>query len=407
MRKEQLFHMPPSKIRDSRDHFSTDYLERCDPIHAWHGPDQRLYAHARKPAHLPDQLLYLLTSLAEVKGESTGLLYLLVVPALFLTVPAQHSKLAWYLRAWSEAAGVGVARDQAQRLLLAIAGDHKRRMRPTYALRQIQGTPEPVVLPLERALVSTLAAPHSQGYPDRLLEHLEPLLLRWERDPKPLRLLLVVARAYAEAGTPAGKYIQGADGLYKDGRMAEVHPRHHRREPYPLRVRRQESERRVALWFVRLWAAHDRVLPQVVGHPDAVEVSLFRNSPDVREVFAEPLRPAAPVEAVELHSELHDSSSHSVAIRPLACMSMCLARPAPELTYLCGTPAGTTKIWSSLASIVSSPTVKVTSPSWITNTSAQGWVCRSGPPPIGASIRKNEMFAPPCRFPSNLCAVAL
>src|SRR5918993_1350258 len=154
MRKEQLFHMPPSKVRDSRDHFSTDYLERCDPIHAWHGPDHRLYAHARKPA--------------------------------------QHSELARYLRAWSEAAGVGVARDQAQRLLLAVAGDHERRMRPTYALRQIQGTPEPVVLPLERALVSTLAAPHSQGYPDRLLEHLEPLLLRWERDPKPLRLLLIV-----------------------------------------------------------------------------------------------------------------------------------------------------------------------------------------------------------------------
>src|SRR5215218_6560102 len=34
-------------------------------------------------------------------------------------------------------------------------------------------------------------------------------------------------------------------------------------------------------------------------------------------------------------------------------------------------------------------------------------MCRSGPPPIGASMRKNEMFAPPCRYPSNLCAVAL
>src|SRR5215211_1922690 len=357
MRKEQLFHMPPSKIRDSRDHFSTDYLERCDPIHAWHGPDHRLYAHARKPAQLPDQLLYLLTSLAEVKGESTGLLYLLVVPALFLTVPAQHSELARYLRAWSEAAGVGVARDQAQRLLLAVAGDHKRRMRPTYALRQIQGTPEPVVLPLERALVSTLAAPHSQGYPDRLLEHLEPLLLRWERDPKPLRLLLVVARAYAEAGTPAGKYIQGADGLYKDGRMAEVRPGHHRREPYPLRVRRQESQRRVAFWFVRLWAVHDRVLPQVVGHPDTVEASLFRNSPDVREVLAEPLRSTAPVEAVELHSELHDRSSASFGFctgRPAGGPAMGLrCRPSNSQRPCSSTKTSVARNWSWISCLTS------------------------------------------------------
>src|SRR5215211_2353926 len=234
MRKEQLFHMPPSKIRDSRDHFSTDYLERCDPIHAWHGPDHRLYAHARKPAQLPDQLLYLLTSLAEVKGESTGLLYLLVVPALFLTVPAQHSELARYLRAWSEAAGVGVARDQAQCLLLSLAGYHDGRMGSAKTLREVQRAIQSVVLTLEGTFVTMLAAPHPQCYLERLFEYLETLLLRRERYTQPPRLLRVVAGTYAEAGTPAGEHVQGVDGLYQDGRMAEVHPRHHRREPYAL-----------------------------------------------------------------------------------------------------------------------------------------------------------------------------
>src|SRR5215208_7951100 len=133
----EVLHMAfdPSKIRDSRDHISTDYLEWCDPIHAWPEPDHRLYAHAREPAQLPDQLLYLLTTLADVEGESTGLLYGIVVRALFLTVSAQYVELPGYLGARAQTAGVGVARNHAQRLLLPVAGDHDRRVGPAYALR--------------------------------------------------------------------------------------------------------------------------------------------------------------------------------------------------------------------------------------------------------------------------------
>src|SRR5829696_5195880 len=189
-------------------------------------------------------------------------------------------------------------------------------MGSAYALRQVQGSPEPVVLPFEGALVPAFAAPHPQGHLDRLLEHLETLPLRWEGDPEPVRLLLVVARADAEAGASAGKYIQGTDGLYENGRVAEVYPRHHSRESYPLRIGRQESQRRVALQLVRLGTAHDRVLPEVVGHPDAVEASFFGNSADVREVPAEPLRSCTPVEAVELHSELHACPPRSCIVPP-------------------------------------------------------------------------------------------
>lgn len=177
------------------------------------------------------------------------------------------------------------------------------------------------MLPLEGTLVSAIAAPHPQGYLDRLLEHLEALPLWREGDPEPVRLLLVVARADAEAGTPAGEYIQGAYGLHEDGRVTEVHPGHHRRESYPLRVGRQERERRVTLRFVRLWAAHDRMLPDMVGHPDAVEASFLRDPADIRDVPTEPLRSSGPVEAVELHSELHACPLWSCIVPPLTFLS--------------------------------------------------------------------------------------
>src|ERR687889_183811 len=197
-----------SKVGHHGDDFLADGLEWWDPIDAWHEADHRLYAHAREPAQLPDQLVYLLASLADVEGESTGLLYGVVVRALFLTVPAQYVELPGYLGPRAQTAGVGVARDQAQRHLLPVAGDHDRRVGPAYALWQVQGACEPVVIPLEGALVSALAAPHSQGYLDRLLEHLETLPLRREGNPEPMCLLLVVARADAEAGTTTGEYIQ-------------------------------------------------------------------------------------------------------------------------------------------------------------------------------------------------------
>src|SRR5215210_1685852 len=93
--------------------------------------------------------------------------------------------------------------------------------------------------------------------------------------------------------------------------MTEVYPADHRRKPYPLGVRRQERKGRIALRLVRLGTAHDGVLPDVVGHPDAVEASLLRGPSDIRKVPGEPPRSSGPVEAVELYPEIHARSPDS------------------------------------------------------------------------------------------------
>src|SRR5215203_1718653 len=54
-------------------------------------------------------------------------------------------------------------------------------------------------------------------------------------------------------------------------------------------------------------------------------------------------------------------SSHSISIRAVGWMLICLRRPAPVRTNLCAVPAGTTTICPAVASSVSSPRVKRTS----------------------------------------------
>ena len=75
-------------------------------------------------------------------------------------------------------------------------------------------------------------------------------------------------------------------------------------DPEPLRVGCQERQSRVALRLVSLWAAHYRVLPDVVRNGDAVETDCFRGSGYVHEVTTEPLRSSNPLEAIELKSEV-------------------------------------------------------------------------------------------------------
>src|SRR5215207_6492168 len=186
-------------------------------------------------------------------------------------------------------------------------------MGPAQALREVERTLEPVVLPAKGTLVAALATPHRQADLDRLLQHLEALLLWRKGDSKTPCLLFVVAGADAEPGASPREHVERGHRLCQDGRVTEMHPRDHRREHGPLRVGGQERQSRIAFRFVGHRATHDRVLPDVVCHADAVKTRLLRAPTDVRESPTEALRSSVPVEAVELQSELHEALPPSLA----------------------------------------------------------------------------------------------
>lgn len=104
------------EISDRRDDLAADGLQSCDPVHIWDGADHRLDTHTGEPAQLPDQPFHLLTALADVEGESAGLVYLIVVPTFDLAVTAQDVELPRYLLARAKATGVGIAGNEAQGL---------------------------------------------------------------------------------------------------------------------------------------------------------------------------------------------------------------------------------------------------------------------------------------------------
>jgi len=158
-------------------------------------------AHLREAAELIDDLGRLLALLADVKDEVARLEYLVIVAALCVTVPAEHVQLAAEIGAGEEVAGLGVPRDQAQRLALARSADHDRRMRLRDSRRMVQRPLQLVVLAAVRGLV---AAPHLPADLQRLLQPLESLGNRRERDAEAAGLLLVPGRADAQPGTTAG-----------------------------------------------------------------------------------------------------------------------------------------------------------------------------------------------------------
>src|SRR6266516_3524776 len=136
----------------------------------------RLNPHTGEPAQLPDQFAHFGAMLARVEGKHAGLLDRVVIPALSLTMLAQNLQLLRDLRSGLEVAGVSVACDQAQRLLLATTGNQNRRMWPREALRKVERVRDAVVLPLERTLVSLLTMPHAQADLEHLLQPFVALL---------------------------------------------------------------------------------------------------------------------------------------------------------------------------------------------------------------------------------------
>src|SRR5918995_950451 len=107
-------------------------------MHVRNEADHGLDAHTGEPAQLPDQLSRLRFIFADVEGERAGLFDRIVISALGLAMSAQNTELFPDLRAGPQAAGVCVARHQAQGLPLAVPSYHDRRIRPGEALREVE-----------------------------------------------------------------------------------------------------------------------------------------------------------------------------------------------------------------------------------------------------------------------------
>ena len=158
---------------------------------------------------------------------------------------------------------------------------------------------------LERALVAMLARPHPEADLERLLEQVESLGERAEPEAQPGRLVLVVAGPDPEHRPAAGQDIERRDHLGEQAGRPVGRRGRERHQPDPFRPRGQEPESGVGLELRLVRAAHDRVLPEVVRHVDAVEPRGLRGRRDLPERRAQGVRAAVPRHDRHVQSELH------------------------------------------------------------------------------------------------------
>ena len=127
-----------------------------------------------------------------------------------------------------------------------------------------------------------LALPHPVGDLERLLEHLEPLAERREREPERPRLVLVPGGPDAEPGPAARQDVERRRGLDPQARVAVVDATDHQAEPRALRVRGHEPERGPALEHRLLDLADAPDLEEMVHDPDRIEADVVGLADDAR-----------------------------------------------------------------------------------------------------------------------------
>ena len=168
-----------------------------------------------------------------------------VVAADVVAVPAQHVELVLDVgrRGGEEVARVAVLRDQAQGLAFAAAADEHRR--PGDRLRRAERLGELVVLALERPVV--VRVPHLRADLQRLLEALEPLGERRERDAEARGARARTRPRRCPARPAPGEHVERGDGLGEQAGVAVGDARDQQAEVDRGRVGGQVAERRVAL----------------------------------------------------------------------------------------------------------------------------------------------------------------
>ena len=263
------------------------------------------------PRELLDDPPDVLSFRTDVDVEHAGLLDRVVVALLLIAVRLEDVELARRLRRREQVACVRVFGHKAERLLLARAADHDRRMRPCEALRGVERTLEDETLSCEAGLV---ALPHAYAELERVLEPIEPFRKGWERDAERSRFRLVPRGADPEHRAAAGKDVEGGHGLCEHARIAIHDAGDDREEPSTLGVGREIAERRVCLEHLVLGRTEAADLEEMVHDADRIEAAAVRNARDRGEVVRDTFRPARPGEGVDLQAELQRAAFASVVV---------------------------------------------------------------------------------------------
>src|SRR5438132_9190848 len=175
---------------------------------------------------------------------------------------------------------VSVARHQPEETLLPLPADPQAEPllhRPRLAERALEAE-----LPaLERDALAV--EERAQGL-RRLLQEVEPLLDRRERDAEGARLDLVPSRPDAELAAPAAQVIDGDRGLREQTDGPVAHAEDQAADPYPLRLRSERGHGRHALEgrLRRVGEVRHRV--EVVPDRAPVKAALVGDPPEAAEV---------------------------------------------------------------------------------------------------------------------------
>ena len=129
-----------------------------------------------------------------------------------------------------------------------------------------------------------VALPHAQADLDSLLQQIESLAKRRKRQTKAGRLLGIVACSDAEHGAASREHVEGRHHLGQQAGGPVRDRGGKRKQANATRVGGDEAKRRVRLDLAYLWPSQERVLPQMVGHVDAVEASRFGLLNDLGEL---------------------------------------------------------------------------------------------------------------------------
>ena len=175
-------------------------------------------------------------------------------------------------------------------------------MRPGQRPRRVQRPLQLVVPAVEGAVV---AAEHLQADLQGLLQPLEALGDRRERDAEPAGLLLVPRRADAEPRPAAGQHVERSDDLREDPGVAVGHAGDQGQQFGPRRVRGQVAERGVGLEHLVIDRADRLDLEEVVHHGEELEAGVVRGAGHGSQVRPEPGRAARRGEVWDLQSDLH------------------------------------------------------------------------------------------------------